>query len=117
MRLPVGGVDLALVLPHFWHICLTSTLCLSHPPKDLSVLTHCSDDTTLRLQSHIQRGWLAVQMLIEEGHLQPDAHLRITGHSLGGALAMMAAFDIAQSFPALRVQVGPAVPGLAQPLV
>ncbi|KAK9801989.1 hypothetical protein WJX73_007271 [Symbiochloris irregularis] len=46
-----------------------------------------------------------LQGLVDDGAIQPDACVRITGHSLGGALALLAAFDIAKAHPAFRMQV------------
>ena len=52
------------------------------------------------------RGACVVQRLVDEGSVQADARVCVTGHSLGGALAMLAAHDIATQLKHCRMQVG-----------
>ena len=51
----------------------------------------------------------AVQGLIASEEVQADARVCLTGHSLGGALAMLAAFDLATKLQPHQLQVIPAV--------
>ena len=45
-----------------------------------------------------------MQALIADGGVDPDALISVTGHSLGGALAMLAAHDIATEMQPGRMQ-------------
>lgn len=45
-----------------------------------------------------------LRQLFKENKVEPDARVCLTGHSLGGALAQLAAHDIALQFPLCRLQ-------------
>ena len=45
------------------------------------------------------------QGLFESGAVDASAHVRVTGHSLGGALAVLAALDIAEQLKPPSLQV------------
>ena len=70
--------------------------------------THYHGVSGARVHSGFHKAYTSIQDEVKAAvnHLlisHPKAHLLVTGHSLGGALATLAALDMRKHFPALKV--------------